>query len=1151
MGTVYDQSNAVVPKAKVTLLNEATSSVRQSVANDAGHFAFPAVAPGNYTVKIEIPNFKTWEKTGVVMNSGDTRDIEDIHLTVGSTDQVVSVESVLGAVTPETSGERSELLTAKDIENIALVGRNLSELLKVLPGVTTTPNGKSNGTGFNFTDASASSSAVGVGLSANGAPYRGGTALLLDGANILDPGCQCWGTAVINSEMTSEVKVQTSNFGADVTKGPIVVNATSKYGTSTYHGAAYLDARNTPFAANTWANKDYADPTKLLPRQDSSYYYPGGSFGGPVPGTHGKLLTWTGYEYFWQKLPSVTPLTSYVPTDDMKAGNFGNTAANNALCSTYDATKVTNWCATVNGGFAPNGTVITGNSVSAYIDPGATALMKLWPSANVDPATTGGYNYYLPITTQHNGYLFRQRLDYNLTENDKFFASYQYGTDTSITPAHMWWNPSNSVEYPGGGMSQITKTDTLSANYVHVFSPTLTNEIVGTWVLYNSPLAPSNLAASYRSTIDYPYGTIFGNGAKVAPGIYSPGAQTFPELSQYDAFETGSYPSQKTAYTLSDNLSKAYKNHTFKAGFYFEKVGNLQGSTAYPNGIFTFASGSKADAITGTTIGTINPVANFLMGISKTYSEVNKAPISDMDYKTTSFYAMDDWKFNRRLTINLGARFEHLGRWYDNNYQGLATWLPGRYTSDLTLGKSFPGSSWHGIEPGISLSASSMPLLTVSPRFGFALDVFGTGKTVLRGGWGMYRWEDQFNDYTNMLSPGQNQLSYSSPSNKYITMAEIGALAGSQANATAAWSPSNLYAVDPNDNKVGLTQSYSFTVSQQVPWKSLLEVAYVGNSTSNLLMGGQSDGSGISGNDFMNVNKMPKGASYSESANVASYVPYSTGYSSDYIRVPEHLGYANYNGLQFSWLKQSARANFNVNYTFSKSLGIVGSTVDPYSVHGNYGVLSIDRTHVFSASYSYNIGKMYRGGTRFLGSVTNDWTISGTSTYQAGGNLQALSGQNFGMALTDTASNPITTLSYFGTNVGEVLPVYTCDPRKGLHDHQYINATCIAPPTIGSQGSRQLPYMRGPAYFNSDLSLFKDFHVREKQTVQFRASAFNFLNHPLWAFASNSNRLGLTYQENGSGGWTPTSATATPTQFGEADTKVGQRIVQLGVKYTF
>lgn len=206
-GTVRDTTGAVIPKANVTLQNEATNDARTTVSNSAGFFTFAAVQPGTYAITVSAGGFQTWNGIGIVMNAGDTRTVPDIELKVGTATTSVSVSASPTQIVPIDSGERSQVITSKDLSKLALESRNVSELLKILPGVTQVPNGTQGGSSVDFSAEGPMGSTVGVGYSPSGAPYRGGSSYFLDGANIIDPGCNCWSIAVPNPDMTSEVKV--------------------------------------------------------------------------------------------------------------------------------------------------------------------------------------------------------------------------------------------------------------------------------------------------------------------------------------------------------------------------------------------------------------------------------------------------------------------------------------------------------------------------------------------------------------------------------------------------------------------------------------------------------------------------------------------------------------------------------------------------------------------------------------------------------------------------------------------------------------------------------------------------------------------------------------------------------------------------------
>jgi len=1181
-GTVQDSTGAVISAADITLTNETTSDVRKTVSNDSGNFTFPGLIPGTYTVVVDAKGFKAWKQTGLTLNAGDSRAIANIQLPVGEATDTVTVESAIQDVAPTDNGERSALLTEHDIQRLSVESRNISELLKVLPGVTTVANGIGNGTQFDFlTSSSASGSTIGVGLSPNGAPYRGGTAYLLDGANILDPGCACYSIATVNPDMTSEVKIQTSNFGADSADGPVILNVISKAGGSSYHGQAYMYTRNGVLNSNYWTNNHNGTP-----RTSDEYYYPGGNFGGPLrlPWTdfnkNKKILLWGGYEYQWQNPGSSTILETYVPGSDMRAGNFtlNNTNdtnpfdSNAALCPGGFNSSARNWCNDLSGGFSASGAPIT-NPGNISVDPGATALMSLFPAANANPATNSGFNYYKAFGGQQNVYIYRIRGDYNLNDNNKFFLAFQQGGSSSPQPAHIYGPTTYSAPFPGGQLNNSQVSRVLTGNLLTILTPTLTNEFVGAWGHLPSPTTPTDIAASYISTIKYPYGTVY-NASLVAPNILTAGAQTFPDMSQADIWSAahGSYPSTKATLSFSDNVTKVYKTHTFKVGVFTSLLGNYQGNYEVPNGVFNFTDQPQGDPYqSGKVIGSYNPTANLVMGIAGSagntpaFAQNNSDPLANMAYRTTSAYVMDDWKVFPRLTLNLGWRFDHVGRWYDRAGQGLAVWLPGRYASDLASGKAYPGISWHGIDPGIPNGGSPVRTAFTSPRLGFAYDIFGTGKTVLRGGFGEYRWNDQFNDYAAPLATAALLKSFTTKSVN-VTFADVSAL-GTQASSLGSL-PSAASVTDPNDFEVGATFAYNFTISQQLPYHSLLEVAYVGNNTKNLLLGGESSSTPTAAG-YINQNKIPLGGLFKtdpvtgaaaptdpDSTNsyaLTDYFPYQAGYGQSSITMNSHNGYANYNALQVEWVKQSGNLSFNLNYTYSKALGIVNTSVDAFTVHGNYGVLSIDRPHVVTTSYAYSLVRPYKGDMKILGGAVNGWNISGVTTWQSGANLQANDAQNLGMNISDTATGTnVTTLSYYGTEVGDIQPVTTCNPKSNLSGHQLVNLNCFAPPKLGEVGPRQYGYLNGPSYFNSDLTIYKDFHIREHQTFEVRAAAFNFLNHPLWQYTSTAII-------------TPTFLTANKVNFasnlsntlptgtvqGTPDQKSGRRLGELSVKYNF
>ena len=1237
-GTVYDNTGAVIPGANVTATEQSTNSVRTTVSDSAGYFAFPSLTPGTYTVKVEAKGFKTFEQPGIALQATDKRNV-NATLEVGQTTETVTIEAHTEIV-PVDSPAHSLDLTATDFNRLPMITRNAVELLRALPGAVTVGNGTANGSSSNmdFSGTGAAGSSVGNGVSISGVPYRGGTALLMDGTNILDEGCSCTAIAVPNPDMVQEVKVQTSAFGADSSKGPVVINFMTKSGTTQYHGEGYLYTRNAIFNSNSWQLNHQGVEKKT----GDHYYYPGGNVGGPVPGTHQKVMFFGGYEHFYQLATGGATLTSYIPTADMLAGNFGPTAANNALCqadlgvnaASTAAKAQGTYCYDPTGGRGPGGTTLTSSTVP--VDSGAAAMWKLMPQANADPTTTpGGYNYFFAVPAEHNGYMLRGRVDYNYNDNNKLFVSYQYASDSqpSNGDSHMWWVPANSVVFPGGGLVNATQSQSVTANFLHVFSPTLTNQMTAFWTYYNSPQSPVNFNAVLRGTVGYPtsYGTIFPKtlplDQTMVPGWNQVGNYNFPDFSKWDVFSGtgGSYKIKKETPAFSDDLTKVYRNHTLKAGFYYEMTGNDQGTFNPGNGAFSFGSSSTPypDAVTGSPQGTQNPTANFLMGIASNYQEQNWVPMNDQAYKTFAFYGMDSWKVNRRFTADFGVRMEHLGHWYDRGGFGNAVWLPGMVTADVKAGKVFPGIYWHAINPGVPLSGTPNRLLHFEPRAGIAWDIFGTGRTVLRGGWGVYYFGDQVNDYMPANTLALQSYGTNLPSNTTVLFSETGLLP----EPTQVFTPPSTGAVkvlDPNDYGVSWTHNWNFMIDQRLPWNSMLEVAYEGNDSGALNLGGQvENGTSLGGASYLDVNKVPLGGFFkanpitgslaTDPENVcgtatclnglADYHPYGTMnmgtvanpnyvnvYGTNQLSVNEHKGYANYNALQVMWSKQTGRFTFNTSFLWSKALGLSTGTINPYDLRGNYVVLAIDRPYIWNTSYTFDLGKAYHGENKFVGGAANGWSIAGFTTWQKGSDLQAQlgdTGANLNMGFQYSYFDPVqdktvtaqlTQRSFYGTDTAmNVQPIETCNPTSSLANHQIATLSCFAPPglptgtpaipniglaaspyTVAAFGPSQLPYISMPAFFDSDLALYKTFHITERQAVEFRVTATNFLNHPLIGF-SNQNPVSLRYSldpSNKNGGYTYIGSTPAA-QWGITDTKnepgtnAYGRVFQFGLKYSF
>src|SRR6185312_3370102 len=454
---------------------------------------------------------------------------------------------------------------------------------------------------------------------------------------------------------------------------------------------------------------------------------------------------------------------------------------------------------------------------SQFLDPGAAALAKIWPKANANPATTpGGFNYFQPIENINNGWIYRVRVDYNLSDSTKIYGSYQQAFNSQLAQgngAHLYWTPGNAIPFPGGGEVENFYGKAISGHFIHTFGPTATNDFMAAWAFGSFPFTTPNPSAAYRSTLGYPYGKVFPTSSLNIPAYSSAGTETFPDFSQASIFENppGKYAVRKEAPQFNDVFTKVWGAHTVKMGAYTQNTDNYQSTfSTYQDGNISSFGGQNPNIITGNPLGSQNnPVANFEMGIATGYSENNASPIADTAYQATAVFVDDTWRATHRLTLEVGARVEHVGHWYDRDHIGMAVFYPQRVLPDFNAGKYAPGYYWHAIDAGVPLSGQPNRFAYFDPRFGLSYDVFGTGNTIIRGGWGAYRFVTQVNDVASSLVTAQHVLGYSLPGGSSVQLSQISDLAYKP--CTSQCGSGSQSGFDPSDYSQPLTFAYNFT----------------------------------------------------------------------------------------------------------------------------------------------------------------------------------------------------------------------------------------------------------------------------------------------------------------------------------------------------
>ena len=1143
-GIVSDSSGAVIPGAQVTLTEEKTNSVRTSVTDSSGYFTFASVSVGDFTYQltIEVKGFQVEKLPGIVLLGGENRNV-NVNMQVGNTNQTVTITGSSDEIVPVDSGEKSVTLTEKELQNFVQVGSNAAEYIKIAPGFGNS-NGTSNKAGYsgqtigiNGNGDSGSQSPLNGNFSSNGLP-AGTLDIVSDGAHVSDPGCNCATPVNPNADFISEIKINMSNFNAEDQKGPQVISTVTKSGGSGFHGSGFFSARNYVLNSN-----DALLNANGLSRPQDKYYYPGGTIGGPVliPGTRfnhdrNKLFFFTGFEYFYQVLDTGL-LRATVPTSSELGGNFSaaSLAGEGALTATGAAPSPLNTAALLQ---FPGGQIPT-----SKLDPNMLALAKLFPAANANPNSTGGYNYVQAETFNQNNWQSTSRVDYNISDNTKLFVRYNLQKEVQLFPIGLWWRQTDQVPYPSAVQGR-NQSQAITTSLTHVFSPTMTNEFVFAYTYVGFPNVFADPSKVDRSTVGYNYGGIFKNGVKQIPsfGGYGWNNSELPLIFQPGGFEAGGNSqglyADKWLPSVSDTVSKVWGTHTVKAGFFWEWIRNSQPGNDDTNGYLQFYNGNS------TSYG--NAIADMVTGnLSGGYVESNFNRINDISYSTWEGFVQDSWKVNKKLTLNYGLRITDFTPWTDRTGAGYAIFNQANFSPSCA--SAYCGFEWHKIDKGIPTSGFPSSPVFWQPRFGLAYDIFGSGKTVIRGGWGRFYFHSaQFTSGLDVTA-GVQTINLSNGNNGQQLFAS------QLANLNVAATASSPTAVDSKDNKQPHTDSYSFTIAQRLPWSSLLEVAYVGNTSHDL-----SNSSNITGAGS-NINLVPVGALLASNNGGAdpngltanNYRPL-LGYGD--LGLATNNLYANYNALQATFIRTKGHYTISSNYTYGKALGIVSNAYDEYNLKNDYGVQAGNRKQIFNIAYSVELPKFTTN--RIAGGFVNGWQVSGIVQLQSGTNLTANASGNFSLALNgatipgvlSSVGKPIniSNSSLLGTPGIQLNPIVTCNPTSNLAPHQYINPNCLSAPTqIGQNGPTVLPAFYGPAFFNADLGLFKNFPIKEAMKLQFRVDGFNFLNHPLWSFPSAQNlALGFTQSSNGS------LQLSTP-EFGTATEKQGNRIIQLAVKFYF
>jgi hypothetical protein len=1284
IGTVKDPNGAVVAKATVTLVNPRTNAERKVTTSSDGVYAFVAVDPGVYTVKVEATGFKGLTQTDVTLSPSDKRGL-DVTLELGATSETVTISGAIEEIKTET-GERSNRISAAQIENLSIISRNSIELLRILPGVVAPDASTYQVSGFG--DASA--------YAVNGQRGQNNN-VSVDGSRVIDIGCNCGSIVSLNNDFVQEVTVQTSNFAAEHGNSGVQIIGTTKSGGRDFHGSLYDYTRHEALAAND-RFRNYigaSDPTSLAAQKPvGRFYYPGGTFSGPlwlpkkVFGPLGteklreKAFFFVGFEVQRQTY-AADPKISVVPTAGQRVGNYQDVVtfgqnvpftipngarAGDTICKGILGQSV---CGTlgsdlrtvsgqhvplrVPGGAPGAGTNLTNNNIAPYINPIGKVLINFYPQANFnDPS--GRFNYIATPDRSAHRKDFKSRFDYKFNDSTNLYARITRELEVGTGPYGIWWGPS-TFELPTPNVENRLGRS-LAVGLTKVINPTMTNEVVfsgSKLKLDNQYQDPDKVRLDklgLDNLVRLPFdNTQFGRQSPYAPlsliswaqgQLWSPG--TNPIFAYNDSF------------SVADNLSKVAGSHTLKFGALVEQGNKKQNFQGAPD------SQGQIEFNSWNGNGTSNDWGDLLVGQLTGVGHGTAPPTGNYRFYNYEFYAQDSWKMRPNFTFEYGLRAAHMT--INKERKGFdILFLPSAYKAGAGYylnGDPFrPNGVVTASRGEIEKGAIKPPAVLWGPRLNFAWSALKNDRLVVRGGAGIFYNRVQGNyqyDATLRAAPNGNVGASIQPGTTIpgtsFTFNDLGGLTLSNMgiatlpNGTRvpvnplrlASGGADIISPDPNSNRFPTTVTTSLSLATRLPFSTVLETSYVGTfgrhlaarlpintiPVGALLRGGVpgDPGSNITyvsdpncdpgelnpdgsvkrrGNCVIVAPTAKVAADLSNPLNrqgldggvINKFRPFP---DVSYVRYNQYTGTSNYHSLQATLSRQTGKnLQFFATYTFSKVLGTRGgefNDLDPIDARGrSYGILDYDRTHIFNFSYNYNLPNLSPANNVLARGILNGWQLSGITTFSSGTpvNLR-FSGDVANYTLAAFGSDAYSAAGYAA---GATAPLYSKNPNmdgKNVGD-RVLDIGAISIPGFGSSGATISPfYFRTPNRSNWDISLFKNFKVKETRNLQFRAGFFNVFNQ---AFpknldnqtASNSDiylTLNTTCKRtfvnrnlvlangtvvkqftqtlpNGAGGTSNNAIIPntcdftedTKKNFGTITTKRGQRVVELALKFTF
>jgi Carboxypeptidase regulatory-like domain/TonB dependent receptor len=1077
VGTVTDPSGAVIGGASITVTNVDTGISVKATTDASGEYVVTPLSVGHYSVAFEATGFKRSVRSDITLNVQDRLRV-DAKLEVGAVSDTVEVAEAAPQLETDTS-YLGEVVESQRIVDLPLNGRFFTRLAVLTAGTAPTPAGaRDENTG---------------GFSANGVrPYQNN--YLLDGVdnNSLSEDLVSQQSFVIGPppDAIQEFKVQTNSMSAEFGRsGGAVLNVTIKSGTNSLHGTAYEFLRNSDLDANNFFNN--ANGAPIAPFKQNQF---GFSIGAPIllPKVYnGKNRTFFFFDYQGTRIRTGQTFLASVPTDDQRAGNFSG------FNPIYDPTT---------GTVAANGDAVgrqqfAGNQIpQSRWNPIAAKLLSMFPEPNVAGTSNGlgvSNNYLSNPVEPNDTDQLDLRIDHKISESDSIFGRFSYSNNTDNPPGPIP-PPLDAASFSSGNF--INRPRNAVIEETHIFNPRLINELRIGYSRNRSDRLQFNANQNLSAQLGIPgipFSTNNGGLPQFSVGI----------LNTFGSSEYQPTVENQEVYHIIDSLTLIRGRHTIKIGAEIKPRVNFSIlQPPVPRGAFSFngsytAQNQENEANTG--LGT----ADFLLGAISGGAQLSSF-INDVFQQPGQFYyVQDDIKVSKKLTVNLGLRYEFVVHAMEK-YNAEANFNIDTNTLDIARGRqdALPPNFFPEIAVNRNAPRSLVPnqKLDFAPRVGFAYNLFSN--TVVRGGYGVF-----YSSYEagplSIPNPGNNppffeQANYNTVNFTTLNPTVSNLSQGFPADALTNPSAPSLFSLDPHFTNPNV-QHWQASIQQELGWNTVLEVAYAGSKGTHLY-------------EFRNVNQVPASPNTPD-YNAVRPRPYLGGDLAFWCSCDS----STYHSLQTKLEKRlSNDLSFLTAFTYGKSideqsaasLGFHsgGGFRDNYNPQWEKGPSDFDQKYRFVNSFSYTLpfgkGKRFLGGTNAPANLLiGGWELQGIQSAASGLPYTILGQSNQSNTNYDTEERP--------DRVAGV-PLYPSNQNV----NQWFNPAAFTLQAFGTYGNAGRNIIYTAPQVSVDTSLFKDFAIKEQIKLQFRAEFFNMLNHP--NFRANS----LISQFNAPGAGAYTSA---------------------------